>query len=158
MLFLSWRPRRHLPQILSRRLARREHARDHARRDVRLDGRTPRPQAGGPGRSRLSLYLRPRLSRRRRPRAARFSRQRASLCVRHRRPHAAALAEGAELFGRPEAFRGDAGLLGLVRALGKRSEEHTSELQSLMRISYAVFFLKKTNNILYVRLQVEEDI
>src|SRR3546814_3724147 len=30
-----------------------------------------------------------------------------------------------------------------------RSEEHTSELQSLMRISYAVFCLKKkTNNIL----------
>src|SRR3546814_8766200 len=27
-----------------------------------------------------------------------------------------------------------------------RSEEHTSELQSLMRISYAVFCLKKTNN------------
>src|SRR3546814_7251738 len=28
-------------------------------------------------------------------------------------------------------------------ALGARSEEHTSELQSLMRISYAVFCLKK---------------
>src|SRR3546814_1764407 len=28
-----------------------------------------------------------------------------------------------------------------------RSEEHTSELQSLMRISYAVFCLKKKNNI-----------
>src|SRR3546814_6454829 len=27
-----------------------------------------------------------------------------------------------------------------------RSEEHTSELQSLMRISYAVFCLKKINN------------
>src|SRR3546814_10069634 len=27
-----------------------------------------------------------------------------------------------------------------------RSEEHTSELQSLMRISYAVFCLKKTKN------------
>src|SRR3546814_8287868 len=27
-----------------------------------------------------------------------------------------------------------------------RSEEHTSDLQSLMRISYAVFFLKKKNN------------
>src|SRR3546814_10266168 len=27
----------------------------------------------------------------------------------------------------------------------ERSEEHTSELQSLMRISYAVFGLKKTN-------------
>src|SRR3546814_9100643 len=31
-------------------------------------------------------------------------------------------------------------------ALQSRSEEHTSELQSLMRISYAVFCLKKTNN------------
>src|SRR3546814_5958875 len=29
-----------------------------------------------------------------------------------------------------------------------RSEEHTSELQSLMRISYAVFCLKKKNNII----------
>src|SRR3546814_8097494 len=28
----------------------------------------------------------------------------------------------------------------------ERSEEHTSELQSLMRISYAVFCLKKKNN------------
>src|SRR3546814_4563477 len=28
-------------------------------------------------------------------------------------------------------------------AVGERSEEHTSELQSLMRISYAVFCLKK---------------
>src|SRR3546814_2369271 len=28
-----------------------------------------------------------------------------------------------------------------------RSEEHTSELQSLMRISYAVFCLKKKHNI-----------
>src|SRR3546814_3059201 len=29
--------------------------------------------------------------------------------------------------------------------LDRRSEEHTSELQSLMRISYAVFCLKKKN-------------
>src|SRR3546814_2741903 len=29
-----------------------------------------------------------------------------------------------------------------------RSEEHTSELQSLMRISYAVFCLKKTKNLI----------
>src|SRR3546814_9706151 len=29
------------------------------------------------------------------------------------------------------------------RRAGQRSEEHTSELQSLMRISYAVFCLKK---------------
>src|SRR3546814_2029147 len=32
-------------------------------------------------------------------------------------------------------------------ALGDRSEEHTSELQSLMRISYAVFCLKKKTKI-----------
>src|SRR3546814_2530795 len=34
---------------------------------------------------------------------------------------------------------------GTVRLSGLRSEEHTSELQSLMRISYAVFCLKKKN-------------
>src|SRR3546814_6043974 len=32
---------------------------------------------------------------------------------------------------------------GQMRLTEKRSEEHTSELQSLMRISYAVFCLKK---------------
>src|SRR3546814_2866023 len=31
----------------------------------------------------------------------------------------------------------------LLGPFGRRSEEHTSELQSLMRISYAVFCLKK---------------
>src|SRR3546814_9568167 len=34
-------------------------------------------------------------------------------------------------------------ILRLVKPLALRSEEHTSELQSLMRISYAVFCLKK---------------
>src|SRR3546814_7082640 len=33
----------------------------------------------------------------------------------------------------------------LGRLQGRRSEEHTSELQSLMRITYAVFSLKKKN-------------
>src|SRR3546814_4162186 len=32
---------------------------------------------------------------------------------------------------------------GALDGISKRSEEHTSELQSLMRISYAVFCLKK---------------
>src|SRR3546814_2680522 len=44
-------------------------------------------------------------------------------------------------------FREGAALLGSPRIIqaerAKRSEEHTSELQSLMRISYAVFCLKK---------------
>src|SRR3546814_9956059 len=35
----------------------------------------------------------------------------------------------------------------VCRAWTCRSEEHTSELQSLMRISYAVFCLKKKNKI-----------
>src|SRR3546814_5352106 len=33
----------------------------------------------------------------------------------------------------------------LIRGMGTSSEEHTSELQSLMRTSYAVFCLKKKN-------------
>src|SRR3546814_4684240 len=33
------------------------------------------------------------------------------------------------------------------RPLGPRSEEHTSELQSLMRISYVVFCLKKKRKV-----------
>src|SRR3546814_8408691 len=36
--------------------------------------------------------------------------------------------------------------LKLNQPQASRSEEHTSELQSLMRISYAVFCLKKKNN------------
>src|SRR3546814_8073147 len=37
-----------------------------------------------------------------------------------------------------------------------RSEEHTSELQSLMRISYAVFCLKKKKNNSTTNLQLTE--
>src|SRR3546814_1561349 len=37
---------------------------------------------------------------------------------------------------------------GTTVATKYRSEEHTSELQSLMRISYAVFCLKKKKNII----------
>src|SRR3546814_4008663 len=44
------------------------------------------------------------------------------------------------------ADRVDAGEAGLQASLVDRSEEHTSELQSLMRISYAVFCWKKKNN------------
>src|SRR3546814_4229875 len=36
---------------------------------------------------------------------------------------------------------------GIVFTYGTRSEEHTSELQSLMRISYAVFCLQKKTHI-----------
>src|SRR3546814_2544969 len=36
----------------------------------------------------------------------------------------------------------------VTRRHGSRSEEHTSELQSLMRISYAVFCLKNKKHVL----------
>src|SRR3546814_9829724 len=42
--------------------------------------------------------------------------------------------------------RGDGGETTLAKI---RSEEHTSELKSLMRISYAVFCLKKKKNYIY---------
>src|SRR3546814_10184951 len=50
--------------------------------------------------------------------------------------------------GRPlEKGIGDAGRIGVDHTGARlRSEEHTSELQSLMRISYAVFCLKKKKN------------
>src|SRR3546814_4653604 len=59
-------------------------------------------------------------------------------------------------FGHHDAPSGPApcarrNVAGLAKSKGSprtmRSEEHTSELQSLMRISYAVFCLKKKNNI-----------
>src|SRR3546814_2102157 len=45
--------------------------------------------------------------------------------------------------GLPNAFAGTALHEELDKLGRRRSEEHTSELQSLMRISYAVFCLKK---------------
>src|SRR3546814_4090934 len=45
----------------------------------------------------------------------------------------------------PESSTTFASLYGM-RARRSRSEEHTSELQSLMRISYAVFCLKNKTN------------
>src|SRR3546814_8888074 len=44
-----------------------------------------------------------------------------------------------------------------VRVVLRRSEEHTSELQSLMRISYAVFCLKKKNHELRIHLSQREN-
>src|SRR3546814_3217055 len=51
-----------------------------------------------------------------------------------------------KLYGETGAFTYDPGFTSTASCESKityRSEEHTSELQSLMRISYAVFCLKK---------------
>src|SRR3546814_10399537 len=63
----------------------------------------------------------------------------------HRQQHFGELAGVGDLGAEEELARD---LLGDGRPAGHaflRSEEHTSELQSLMRISYAVFWLKKNN-------------
>src|SRR3546814_3805115 len=60
-------------------------------------------------------------------------------------PSAAALASAMRRMSSSSIASREAPLLSrMYRAA--RSEEHTSELQSLMRISYAVFCLKTTNN------------
>src|SRR3546814_9531696 len=56
-------------------------------------------------------------------------------------PNISALTIEAFGFGEPGAANFSVDQLGKVET--GRSEEHTSELQSLMRISYAVFCLKK---------------
>src|SRR3546814_8626427 len=63
---------------------------------------------------------------------SRISRRHASGCERRR----------VRAFGNP-GFRTLSLVSWAPASAGARSEEHTSELQSLMRISYAVFCLKK---------------
>src|SRR3546814_10313191 len=68
----------------------------------------------------------------------------------HRKVDVAALARLlAAHQGRKDAGRRHrgGGIVGGLETRDRRSEEHTSELQSLMRISYAVFCLKKKNTI-----------
>src|SRR3546814_9337681 len=49
---------------------------------------------------------------------------------------------------RADALRSQGAMASGSKLSIPRSEEHTSELQSLMRISYAVFCLKKKHNTL----------
>src|SRR3546814_10333410 len=68
----------------------------------------------------------------------------AGACARdHKNPFTLLLASGAGSHIRGLGYR--ANMAQRPASLAERSEEHTSELQSLMRISYAVFCLKKKN-------------
>src|SRR3546814_3675973 len=85
---------------------------------------------------------------------ARNPHQRAALIARHETPPNMVIAFGDRriTFGSSARSR---------RLLGLRSEEHTSELQSLMRISYAVFCLKKKNletysNLVHITLSTQQ--
>src|SRR3546814_7815270 len=76
---------------------------------------------------------------------SRRGRQGAAAARPHRAPRAAADGPGPGAVERDPPPRRQRHLLRRAqrRAAADRSEEHTSELQSLMRISYAVFCLKK---------------
>src|SRR3546814_9205049 len=92
-----------------------------------------------------------RLDRSRRPAPAGVHRPGAGAGRRTGDPRGAAATQRAGIRGQAARPRGavEAGAVGHRRTLlglRPRSEEHTSELQSLMRISYAVFCLKKKNN------------
>src|SRR3546814_2236341 len=71
---------------------------------------------------------------------------------------------GARLWRRIGTTRTGAGSTGTTTAggsawtgtTGRRSEEHTSELQSLMRISYAVFCLKKNTKTKLVHSSLKQ--
>src|SRR3546814_7474518 len=54
--------------------------------------------------------------------------------------------DGVALLDHDEHRRPGTSVESLAKLPASRSEEHTSELQSLMRISYAVFCLKKKTN------------
>src|SRR3546814_3258058 len=82
-----------------------------------------------------------------------LSRPRCAACLRHHRRRQLGRRGGAG-DRQPGA---DARTCGLQRYLA-RSEEHTSELQSLMRISYAVFCLKKQKKDTYKELKHHEQL
>src|SRR3546814_7151229 len=77
------------------------------------------------------------------------------MCRRSKMPETLSFAKITKL-GSPESTRPEAANGGFMcRAnMSARSEEHTSELQSLMRISYAVFCLKKKIDTLSDRLHI----
>src|SRR3546814_8350441 len=58
-----------------------------------------------------------------------------------------ALAQWKRVLGQEVQLREESHVRRSRRTVRFRSEEHTSELQSLMRISYAVFCLKKKKNM-----------
>src|SRR3546814_9330567 len=69
-----------------------------------------------------------------------------SCCTRHGRGSTRRRTSGARSCPRPAKRRSASAPTFRKAPSARRSEEHTSELQSLMRNSYAVFCLKKKKN------------
>src|SRR3546814_3491473 len=76
-------------------------------------------------------------------RSARRREGRAARSPGEHRSRRARAARGARCALRAQAVAGGRDMSDLFDKLENRSEEHTSELQSLMRITYAAFCLKK---------------
>src|SRR3546814_8041261 len=97
-----------------------------------------------------TLFPYPTLFRSRRAPVARYPRHRARLYEdrrNHRNPRASSRSQvQRQTYEGRTRSRAGAKVPALLFTLCGRSEEHTSELQSLMRISYAVFCLKKKTN------------
>src|SRR3546814_4065716 len=108
------------------------------RREVRVDGWPRRARVHCRERRGLSAVMVDRRCRRTDRRDSRSGQamDAADLAIWLRRASAAQLRDGAQ---------GRLSSRAAISIRRERSEEHTSELQSLMRISYAVFCLKKKN-------------
>src|SRR3546814_2244586 len=82
------------------------------------------------------------------------SRSTSGAIIAHRLARVLRLALLNSVSGRVSAYQGSSSAIlidpdSTPSTMSARSEEHTSELQSLMRISYAVFCLNKTNKHTY---------
>src|SRR3546814_5569194 len=67
---------------------------------------------------------------------------------RHQRPYPHVLPKPSGGYAGDQVYTGS---FSFLKTTQMRSEEHTSELQSLMRISYAVFCLKKKTDTQCIR-------
>src|SRR3546814_9456796 len=123
---------------------------DHAlvvqqRRRLQHPVRLPRYKAGQAVDECIAYQLRLAMSQPRKGRVRAHDFVRALQYARDGGPLAAAIGVEAYSAGEKRAEVGDT--LAMRRLKEGRSEEHTSELQSLMRISYAVFCLKTKNEL-----------
>src|SRR3546814_8479625 len=117
---------------------------------IRLPPRSPRTATPFPyatlGRSPSERNAAPRLSRPSRPQAAILAKSENVLGTWHSVLTMEIIEEDSSLHHREWVDGSEYSGRGFDRTM-ERSEEHTSELQSLIRISYAVFCLNKKHNI-----------
>src|SRR3546814_4776753 len=80
------------------------------------------------------------------PQGDQIGRHAAMLAKRHKAHLVGVYSVARSSLDRHSTYARGSAVAAVVRQQRERSEEHTSELQSLMRISYAVFCLKNKTN------------